>query len=289
MGDMATSAANGDGAARKLADGLGWFSLGLGTTQLLAPGEVNRLIGIRDDAHTRFWQRVVGIQELSAAAGILGVRRMREWLWGRTAGDVVHLTMLGRAFRGRCEHPGRLAGATVSVLGTFGADAYAAVRLTTRPSRGEESMKAFASITVNAPRDSLQRAWQEFQQGSDGSSRIGPIEVVAQDPGRSTEWRTAEQARIKASGVTRFTDAPADRGAEIHIQLSYDVPAGAVGAVVEKVKGDDPHQRVQDDLRRFKQLIETGEIARSDGAPTGHSARMQPKQRAAQPPEHAHV
>jgi uncharacterized membrane protein len=59
--------------------------------------------------------------------------------------------------------------------------------------------------------------------------------------------------------------------------------------VIEKVKGDDPHQRMQDDLRRFKQLTETGEIARSDGAPSGPSARLQPKQRPAQPLEHAHA
>jgi uncharacterized membrane protein len=279
----------GHNGAGKLADGLGWFSLGLGTAQLLAPGEVNRMIGVHDDPRTRFWQRVVGLQELSAAAGILGVRRVREWLWGRTAGDVVHLTMLERAFQGRCEDPARLAGAIVSVLGTFAADAYAAARLTTQPNREDDFMKASASITVNAPRETVQRAWQEFEQRTDGSSRIGPIEVVGQDPGRSVQWRTAGQAQVKVSGVTTFTEAPGDRGTEIHVRISYDLPAGAVGAVIEKVKGDDPHQRMQDDLRRFKQLTETGEIARSDGAPSGPSARLQPKQRPAQPLEHAHA
>jgi uncharacterized membrane protein len=65
------------------------------------------------------------------------------------------------------------------------------------------------------------------------------------------------------------------------------VAGGSLGAAVQKVTGDEPLQVVQDDLRRFKQLVETGEIARSDGAPTGHSAKLQPKQRPAQPLEHA--
>lgn len=51
----------------------------------------------------------------------------------------------------------------------------------------------------------------------------------------------------------------------------YEVPAGPIGAAVKKVTGDDAHQRAQDDLRRFKELVETGEIARSEGAPTSRT------------------
>ncbi|MEA2356862.1 MAG: hypothetical protein QOI62_122 [Solirubrobacteraceae bacterium] len=279
------------GDAATLATELGWFSLGLGTAQLLAPGRVNRAIGVRDDPRSRFWQRVVGVQELTAAAGILGRRRPVEWLWARTAGDVVHLAMLARALRGgRGEQPARVEAAMASVVGCFAADAYASTRMTSDPQATREGhpMKAKASITVGKPRDEAQRRWREFEQQPGDASRLGPIEVLEETPGR-VRWRTIGDAEAKASGVAVFTDAPGDRGTEIHLELEYEVPGGAVGAALKKVTGDDPLQLAKDDLRRFKQLVETGEIARSDGAPTGHSAKLQPKQRPAQPVEYANV
>jgi uncharacterized membrane protein len=279
----------GAGGAPKLTTGLGWFSLGLGTVQLVAPSRVNWLIGVKDDPRTRFWQRVVGVQELSAGAGILGQPRPVEWLWGRTAGDVMHLTMLARAFRRRRDDATRLAGAMAAVVGCFAADAYASASMTANPqaTREDHPMRAKASITVGKPREEVQRSWRQFE--SDGVARLGPIEVLQENLGRSMAWRTTDGAGTKTSGVAVFTDAPGDRGTEIHLDLDYDVPAGAVGAAVMKVTGDDPLQMAKDDLRRFKQLMETGEIARSDGAPTGISAKMQPKQRPAQPLEHVNV
>ena len=147
-------------------------------------------------------------------------------------------------------------------------------------------MKATATITVGAPREQVQTRWREFAERSE-STRLGPIEVEREQPGGPIAWRTREGSEAKASGIVSFAPAPADRGTELHLELEYDVPAGAVGAAVKKVTGDDPHQMAQDDLRRFKQLVETGEIARSQGAPMGHSAEAQPKQRPAQPLEHA--
>jgi hypothetical protein len=257
---MTTTASEHDGRAPKLTTGLGYFSLGLGAAQLLAPGRVNRLIGVHDDAESRFWQRLVGAQELSAAAGILTQRRPLEWLWGRTAADVLHLTMLTRARR-RAMSSSRLAGTAAWVLGTFAADAYASVRMTAdrQAIREGSSVHAKASITVGQAKEDVQRGWREF---------AGP-----------TDPRT----------VAVFVDAPGGRGTEIHLDLEYDVPGGAVGSAVKKVAGSDPLQRARDDLRRFKQLAETGEVVRSDGAPTGHSAKLQPKQRPAQPVEHANA
>jgi uncharacterized membrane protein len=63
--------------------------------------------------------------------------------------------------------------------------------------------------------------------------------------------------------------APGDRGTEIHVELSYDPPAGAAGALVAKLFGEEPGQQVRDDLRRFKQVVETGEVLLSDGSPEG--------------------
>lgn len=67
-----------------------------------------------------------------------------------------------------------------------------------------------------------------------------------------------------------------DRGAEVS-------PGGALGSVVAKLFGEEPDQQVSDDLRRFKQIVETGEIACSDGSPLGSRNRNQVDQHDGQP------
>jgi uncharacterized membrane protein len=80
-----------------------------------------------------------------------------------------------------------------------------------------------------------------------------------------------------------FKDAPGDRGTEIHVDLDAGASGGKLGEVVQKLTGSDSLAKVKDDLRRFKQLVETGEIPRSDGAPEGELAERKLKQRPAQP------
>jgi hypothetical protein len=150
-------------------------------------------------------------------------------------------------------------------------------------------MDGTATITIGASRDEVVERWREFAQDADGDARLGPIEIDGDEAGGAIRWHTSDDAKTKASGTTRFAAAPGDRGTEIHMRFEFGITGGAIGAAVKKVVGDEPQQLVRDDLRRLKQLIETGEIARSDGAPGGHDASMQPKQRPAQPVEHAHV
>jgi hypothetical protein len=92
----------------------------------------------------------------------------------------------------------------------------------------------------------------------------------------------AEVERLWQGGdyVAAFRDAPGDRGTEIHIELEG---AGPVAEAVGKLTGSDPLAEVKDHLRRFKQVVETGEVARSDGTPGGEVAGRKLKQRPAQP------
>ena len=77
--------------------------------------------------------------------------------------------------------------------------------------------------------------------------------------------------------------APDGVSTEVHVVLEYDIPGGAVGKAVAKYFGEEPHQQLDDDLRRLKQVLETGEVVRSDGAPWGKRARKEFPQRPAQP------
>ena len=60
--------------------------------------------------------------------------------------------------------------------------------------------------------------------------------------------------------------APGGRGTEVHVELRYDPPGGKLGALVAKLFGEEPGQQVEGDLRRFKQVIETGEVVHSDAS-----------------------
>jgi len=103
-------------------------------------------------------------------------------------------------------------------------------------------------------------------------------------------WQTArhrpEYVESVDASVT-FREAPGDRGTEIIVDLEGSVRGGVLGEVVQKLAGSEPLAKVKDDLRRFKQYVETGELARSDGAPQGELVEGKLKQRPAQPLEAA--
>jgi uncharacterized membrane protein len=117
-------------------------------------------------------------------------------------------------------------------------------------------MSRKAAITVLRSRDELQRLWQ--------TSKYRPEYIDGAD-------------------AVSFSDAPGDRGTEIYVDLEQSGRAGKLGEVVKKLVGAAPLARVKDDLRRFKQHVETGVIARSDGSPEGELAPRKLMQRPAQP------
>ena len=94
-------------------------------------------------------------------------------------------------------------------------------------------------------------------------------------------WAESHHDDLAEATVT-FVDAPGDRGTEIHVDLG---DTSRLGAMAQRVTGADPLAKVKDDLRRFKQRVETGVIPRSDGAPEGELAERKLKHRPAQPVE----
>jgi uncharacterized membrane protein len=108
-------------------------------------------------------------------------------------------------------------------------------------------------------------------------------EIIQDDPGEALAWRSVEGADIDNAGSVTFAKAPGDQGTEVRVSLSYDSPGGKAGELIARLAGEDPRQQLDDDLRRFKQVMETGEIVRSDGAPWGKRARKEFPQHPAQP------
>lgn len=301
----------GDGASG-LADVLGWFSIGLGLTALLAPRGVARFIGARGDDDDQTLLRLVGVQELACGVGILSSRRPAGWLWARTAGDALHLGLLSGALASGPPEPGRMAAATAAIAGIGVVDALNAIQLTRHPAPPTRAARlgpidVHQAITIDRPAGELYRFWRDFRNlprimshlesvetTDDTHSRWkahGPAgmpvewdaEIVEDHPDHLIAWRTVG-GWIRGAGQVRFAPAPGGRGTEVHVMMQINPPAGRLGHWVAMLFGASPEQTVFNDLRHFKQVMETGEVVRSDASLDGSWMMQRPAQPFDSPP-----
>jgi uncharacterized membrane protein len=247
-----------------LARFLGWASLALGAPMAPTPGRFDRAIGVKDDRKSRFWTRVVGVREFAAAAGILGIERPRPvaFTYARVAGDVMDLALLAGALRNKPRSRARILASMGAVAGIGAADLYTSMRLSRAPkyTPSDDQPRVMMSITVRRPIADVRALWHE--------------------------WHEGEDELTESSGGVRFVEAPRDQGTEIHVNATYAQAGGAIGAVgaaLKKLTGEELEQKIRDELRRFKQVAETGIVIRSEGTPEGPSTKRLLKQRPAQP------
>ncbi len=97
--------------------------------------------------------------------------------------------------------------------------------------------------------------------------------IINDEPGRMIAWRSRDGASVAHAGSVRFDPAPGDEGTEVTVALEYDPPAGKLGAAIAKLTRDSARSQVYDALRRFKALLEAGEIPTTEGQPAGGSRR----------------
>ena len=151
-------------------------------------------------------------------------------------------------------------------------------------SEGKDGSVVGRSVTINRPRDELYRYWRDFANLPSFLENVERVEVlddrrshwvVKAPAGRTVEWdalitdqrdgeviawTSAEGAEVPNSGRIEFRDA-GDRGTVVTATIAYDPPAGLLGKMVAKLFQREPAIQARRDLRRFKQLMETGEIA----------------------------
>jgi uncharacterized membrane protein len=149
------------------------------------------------------------------------------------------------------------------------------------------------AATINRPAEELYRFWRDFSnlprfmrhlisveplderrshwvaQAPAGRTVEWDAEIINEIPNELIGWRTLDHADVISAGSVRFTTAGPDRGTEVHVRLQYEPPGGKVGAVVAWMLGQDPNHTIQEDLRRFKQLLETGEVPTTQGQSRG--------------------
>ncbi|HWW61602.1 MAG TPA: SRPBCC family protein, partial [Thermoanaerobaculia bacterium] len=152
------------------------------------------------------------------------------------------------------------------------------------------------TVTINAPPEQIYAFWRNFTnlprfmenlesvevldgnrsrwvaKGPAGSKVDWVAEIINEIPNELIGWRSVEGSKVDNAGSVHFKPATGGRGTEVKVVLRYDPPAGVFGAVVSRLFGEDPAVNVQEDLRRLKMLLETGEIATTEGQPTGRKA-----------------
>ena len=92
-------------------------------------------------------------------------------------------------------------------------------------------------------------------------------------PNEWIAWRSVEGADVENSGSVTFRRAPGARGTELRVHLQYRPPGGRLGRGIAWLSDEEPGQQIRHDLRRFKQMMETGEVPASDGPGLARAAR----------------
>ena len=164
--------------------------------------------------------------------------------------------------------------ATKSTLDAGGIHVERSVTINKSP----EELYAFWRNLENLPRfmnhleavqvlDDKRSHW--FAKAPAGATVAWDAEIVGERPNELIAWQSLEDADVCNAGHVRFEVAPGGRGTELKVDISYHPPGGTLGATIAKLFGEEPSQQIADDLRRFKQLMEAGEVATTEGQPQG--------------------
>lgn len=97
-------------------------------------------------------------------------------------------------------------------------------------------------------------------RGPAGTHIEWDAEVVGDHKNELISWRSLENAMVPNAGSVRFSRAADGRGTVVKVALKYNPPAGAIGAAVARLFGEEPHRQIRDDLRHLKRGIESGQI-----------------------------
>ena len=152
------------------------------------------------------------------------------------------------------------------------------------PEGVKETLIVSERINIGVPRETLYRYWRNFSnlprfmrhlvavrvvnerrshwmaQAPAGRIVEWDAELVEDRPGELLRWRSLPDADVTNFGMVRFTDAPAGTATDVDVELQYVPPGGSLGAAIARLTGEEPQWQVADDLRRLKQLAESGEL-----------------------------
>lgn len=289
-GQMALRATHDATRLRRYSDAIGLLGLGLGMFGLLAPGRVARLLGAKDCAGTRRMIALASLGQVTAGVGALTQRRLGPWLWTRVASDTLDLAMITHA-----THLGALPLRRAVLAGTgFAGVALLVARTSLQtaklaPNVSARSFSLNVAITIQRTPHEVYHAWRDLQSFPRFMSHVesvqlegGSVRFRARLPagvplewevkltddiaGSRISWESTPESALRNHGTVTFVPAPGNRGTEMRVSLHYEPPAGALGQAFMKLSGALPREQIRADLRRFKQILETGSVMHSDAS-----------------------
>ncbi len=157
----------------------------------------------------------------------------------------------------------------------------------------DKGVHVVKTVTINKSPEELYSFWRDFQNLPRFMNHLAAVQDidgrhshwVAKAPaGKTVEWdaeiinerrneliawRSTQKADVINAGAVNFRPAPGGRGTEVKVTLQYSPPGGVIAAQVAKLFGEEPSLQIEDDLRRFKRLMEAGEIPTTEGQPHG--------------------
>lgn len=163
---------------------------------------------------------------------------------------------------------------------------------------GSRGVNVDASTTIYRPINEVYGYWRNFEnlptfmdhlqevrdidgrrshwvaKGPMGVAVEWDAEIINDVPPDLISWKTVGESDVVSAGSVRFIQAAGDHGTEVRVKLQYDPPAGKIGATVAWMLGEDPQTAIEEDLRRFKQLVETGEVSTGERYRAGSNARL---------------
>ena len=286
---MAKTSMNGGDKAVRGARALGWVSIGLGAMELFAPEALGKWIGVRGRS---MLIRAMGGREIATGIVILTMPDPAIGISARVGGDVLDLTLLTRGLFFKDTANGKLRRAVAIVGGIAAADVVCAACLA--QTSGSSVVETVQTIAVNRSPEECYRLWRDFENLPRFMKHVGSVQVsgegrshwVAKGPAGVTvewdaelmedspnriAWRSLPGGDVENSGLVEFQPATQGHGTIVKATVRYAPPAGAAGAAIAKLFGEEPSIQAKTELRRFKAVLETGEVPTIDGQSSGHA------------------
>lgn len=183
--------------------------------------------------------------------------------------------------------------ATAAMAGVTALDAKCARQLEENPGVNTRAIHVTRSVIIERPAEELYQFWRDFTRLPKFMNHLHEVQIldekrshwVAKGPGRTSvewdaeivnehpneliAWRSLPGSQVTNAGSVRFARATGGRGTVVKVEMQVEPPAGVLGVAVAWIFGAAPDKQVHVDLHRLKQLLETGEIARTEGQSAG--------------------
>jgi len=277
----------GDRPGVKLGKGLGWFSIGLGLTELIAPRGLARFIGIEDDGKVPTVMRLFGLREIAAGAMLLARPTDPKGGINRVVGDLIDLATMGIAMSRGSTSRGRNLFALGNVLAVTAVDVMHSVR----EQRRKLGAPVRRAVTIARSPSEVYSMWKNYRRFPEFMKWVESIEdrgngishwtvrtpvggtieydarITEDIANRRISWESLPGTIVPNKGCIEFLDAPGGRGTEVHLEMQVAAPLG------KTIAGEE----AAGDLRRLKQVLEVGEVVVSDSTLTRGTHPAQPR------------